>query len=193
MLASTRMTEMEYSTHKYHLYYAGLLFAAFPVCHCLDGVVASRKMEQKVNGIWNSDGRRGLYDNWDDRSTKHWKQFHIHFILLETRIGTCTLSRNDTCWSCWSDLCHHPVQVGDVLVAIGDGKLKFLDNDVDFRQVLSILETSPRPLYLGFVGGLLGATATSLRWTFCSLLKLLLLVIPGIVPGCISVLQTATL
>ena len=30
---------------------------------------------------------------------------------------------------------------------------ELLDNDVDFRQVLSIMETAPRPLSLGFVRG----------------------------------------
>ena len=49
-----------------------------------------------------------------------------------------------------------------VLVAIGDGMMKLLDNDVDFRQVLSILETAPRPLHLSFARGSLGAIATSI-------------------------------
>ena len=70
-------------------------------------------------------------------------------------IGTCALSWNDTkIGAVDRTICDRPVQVGNVLVAIGDGKLKFLDNvDVDSRQVLSILETAPRPLYLGFVRG----------------------------------------
>ena len=50
-------------------------------------------------------------------------------------------------------VCERPVLVGDVLLSIGDKMLELFENDVDFRQVLFILKTAPRPLYLGFVRG----------------------------------------
>ena len=59
-------------------------------------------------------------------------------------------------------ICKRPVLVGDVLMAIGYETMKLIDNDVGFGQVLSVLKTAPRPLYLGFVRGSLGAKGTSL-------------------------------
>ena len=50
-------------------------------------------------------------------------------------------------------ICKRPVRVGDVLVDVGYGTMKLIGNDVGFRQVLSVLKTAPRPLYLGFVRG----------------------------------------
>ena len=50
-------------------------------------------------------------------------------------------------------ICKRPVLVGDILVDVGYGTMKLIDNDVGFRQVVSVLKKAPRPLYLGFVRG----------------------------------------